>query len=466
MAYTSPGAEAARGATRPRASASTRLLLALLLLGFLGVALFHNLTYPIWEGGDEPQHFEQIRALARDHALPRPVDWTTTPMPLRNMSHHPPLYYAVQALATGWSMPQTAGPVWHANPFVTWPEHPAADALAVHTPEESQPFVGTALAVHAARFVSSLFGLLIVLAAYLLASELMGAGAGLVAAAVVAFTPAVVNLSGTVNNEVAAAGLGALALAFAVRTVTRGGNAVKAGLLIGGLCAAAGLAKLTGLFGLPVALLAGLLAPNLELAGAKGARARLLFGALVLGLPALAMGAWYVSVGPDWALVVYDSELGGAAGAAAGPWFLTPFDPAAWPRFAVALPHLFASYWGMLGAVSGAFYLPDYFYIVVGAVCLAGLAGLLAFAFRRDGWSAAALERRRALSSSSSRWPCSPTWWWPAPARRARPRASTAAICFRLPAPTLPCSCSACAVCCRDGCTFPAPCWGRGPCWP
>ncbi|MHB9092388.1 MAG: hypothetical protein ACYC7H_13315, partial [Chloroflexota bacterium] len=96
MAQTSPGPRAARARTDPSATASTRLLLALLLVGFLGVAMYFNLTYPIWEGGDEPQHFEQIRALARDHALPRPVDWTTTPMPERNMSHHPPLYYAVQ----------------------------------------------------------------------------------------------------------------------------------------------------------------------------------------------------------------------------------------------------------------------------------------------------------------------------------------------------------------------------------
>ncbi|MHB9092875.1 MAG: glycosyltransferase family 39 protein, partial [Chloroflexota bacterium] len=248
----------------------------------------------------------------------------------------------------------------------------------------------------AARFVSSLFGLLIVLAAYLLAAELMGAKAALVVAALVGFTPAVVNLSSTINNEVAAAGLGALALAFAVRLVTRGGDAVRAGLLIGSLCAAAALAKLTGLFGLPVAVLAGLLAPNLTLGGARGPRARLVYAALVLALPAVAMGAWYASVGPDWGLVVYDSELGGAAGAA-GPWFLTPFDPAVWPRFALALPRLFASYWGMLGAVSGAFYLPDFVYTALGVLCLAGLAGLGAFALRRDDWTAWAPARRRAL---------------------------------------------------------------------
>ena len=449
-----------------------RLWPALLAIAFLAVATFFNLTYPLWEGSDEPQHFEQIRYLARDHALPRPVSWATTQrLDLRNMSHHPPVYYALQAGLLGWLLPGGEGRAWRANPFVTWPGHAAAQALAVHTPDEDFPYAPAVLAGHAARLVSSLLGLLIVLAAYLLAREVLSPGVALFAAGVVAFTPGVVYLSATINNEVGAAAFAGLALACAVRLVRRGGGALRYGLLVGGLAALAGLCKLTGFYVVPVAALAGLLAPfspsprreggggvgrpplplgegwgegplrerryghgragaeagpyaaggrsgapypPARMAGAEPGphvspevrvrlgplslwervgerasgtwRARLLYLALAVGLPALAAGAWYWSARADWDLIVENSELASVGSGASAAWLLTPFDLAVWPRLAWALPRLFSSYWGVLGPVSDAYYLPMAFYLAAALlVALAGV-GLAAYLGRGTGW--------------------------------------------------------------------------------
>lgn len=373
----------------------------LLLLGavYLALALFFNSTYPVWEGGDEPQHFEQARVLARQGTIPRPVNWTTTPIPERNMSHHPPLYYAAQALSVGWLMPAGEGRLWRANPFVTWPDHPAHYALAVHTPDEQPPYGRAALAVHAARFVSSLLGLLLVLAAYLTAREVVGPRGGLVAAGVVAFTPAVVALSSTVGNEVAVGAFGGLTVAAVTRLARRGGTALTAGLVVGGLGAAAVLSKLNGLAVAPVVVLGGLLAPRLALSARDTHpwRGRVAYLVLALGLPAFALGAWGWAFREDLGLIIYNSELGsGAAGSSLG-WIFTPFNPAAWERLLWALPRLFASYWGTLGAVSGAYYLPPVFYLGVGVAALAGLAGMAAGLWIRRGRLALDPGQRRAL---------------------------------------------------------------------
>lgn len=402
MSPTASSAAPAAGsieAARPGARRATAATLALLVVAFLGVTLYTNLTYPLWEGGDEPQHFEQVRALARDGALPRPVSWETTPLPERNMSHQPPLYYGLQSIAIGWLMPRDDFRLWRANPFVTWPDHPYAYALAVHTAEEEPPYGPVALAGHAARFVSSLLGLVLVLATFLMAREALGTRMGLAVAGVVAFTPGVVYLSSTINNEVAAAAFSALALAVAAHLARRGGGALVFGLLAGVLTGLAGLAKLTGLYVLPVVLLAGLLAPRLAPpAGLKGNwSGRVVYLALTLALPVLIVGAWYWNVRADWDLIVQNSELTGAGGGTRFTWLFTPFNPAAWPTYAWALPHIFVSYWGVWGAVSGASFLPDGFYLALAVLGLAGLAGLVAFAVSPRGWRALEPGQRRTL---------------------------------------------------------------------
>ena len=389
----------------PLSVSATSAALALLLVAYLALATYFNFTYPAWEGGDEPQHFEQIRTLVRDGHFPRPVSWVTTPLADRNMSHQGPLYYALEAALVGWTMPTDAGRVWRANPYVTWPEHKSALALAVHTPEEQPPYSPAVWALHAARFGSTLLGLLMVISAYLIAKEVIGSRGGLVAAGLVAFTPAVVYLSATVNNEIAAAAFAGLALAFSVRLAARGGDAPRAGILVGVFVAFAGLAKLDGLFVLPVAALAGLLAPRLELRssskgedGGRHWRAHLAYLALVVGLPAVAMGVWYWAVRANWDLIVLNSELAGAGSNGGLTWLLTPFNPAAYERLSWALPRLFASYWGVLGAVSGACFMPAWVYNALGLLAAAGMLGLVAFALRPSGWRKMPAARRRALA--------------------------------------------------------------------
>src|SRR5512138_114792 len=70
-------------------------LFMLILIGYLALAFGFSIVNPLYESTDELHHFRYIRYLQEFHALPE----QRADQP-RIQAHHPPLYYAIAAVAT------------------------------------------------------------------------------------------------------------------------------------------------------------------------------------------------------------------------------------------------------------------------------------------------------------------------------------------------------------------------------
>ncbi|MHB1417554.1 MAG: glycosyltransferase family 39 protein, partial [Chloroflexota bacterium] len=310
--------------------------LAVVILLFLVATSSFNVLHPLWEAPDEAQHYEYIRYLVQHRSLP---DARLIAEVGASELHQVPLYYALQALVVGW-VDHDAAKVWHANPFVTWPNHPARMAIAVHRQEELPPYAGYVLGAHLARFLSSLMGLGTVVVTYLLARRLsLGRNLALAAAAVVAFTPGFAFSSATINNDNGVILASALVLLYCAALLARGSPTWRDGAVGGLLLAVAVLMKLSGLLLLPV--VAGTWAFLLW----RGRKA-----SLQQGLAALApLPAVFAGLATWWPLAKW-----GQIGAITSNSGLGTGFSLLWPRFdrlltAIDLKTLgkfFSSYWG------------------------------------------------------------------------------------------------------------------------
>ncbi|MCA1554183.1 MAG: hypothetical protein LC737_07380, partial [Chloroflexi bacterium] len=275
-------------------------LLLLLAALYLGVAATYSLNTPLFEGSDEPAHFEYVAALARGETLPL---FHVSPSERGNYeSHQPPLYYALSALAVRAFAPGDYAVALQRNPHTAYdPLEPTNKNLFLHTRAEDFPFTETARAVHVARAVSILFGLGALLATFALARTLFPAQPALWfgAAAVVGFLPQFAFSSGVVSNDSAATMMSAVALWQLARVAVRFASASPLGVArdwsfvwLGVWLALAPLAKESDLVVVPLALLAlALLAWRANAA----LRRTLVRGTLVTAVVFVALvGWWYV----------------------------------------------------------------------------------------------------------------------------------------------------------------------------
>ncbi len=184
-----------------------RIGLALLLLLRLVLGLAYSALNPLGEAPDEADHYAYVVYIGQEGRLPEGTTVT--------QGKHPPLYYLLAAAAS-----RVAGLDFDflaANPDVGV----TADALApnffIHTAHEAWPWQAGPLAMHLARGVSVLAGLLLVLATYGLGRGLWPARPeiALAGAAFVAFLPESLFVGGAVTNDMLAAALAALALWWA-----------------------------------------------------------------------------------------------------------------------------------------------------------------------------------------------------------------------------------------------------------
>ncbi|MEJ2209931.1 MAG: glycosyltransferase family 39 protein [Anaerolineae bacterium] len=370
-------------------------LLAVILLLYVVLAAGYSVTIPLGEAPDEVPHFTYVRYLARHGRLP-----TTTE---EHEAFQPPLYYALGAALTFWIEDDPAAPfaVRH-NAQYDAADPRAPKNLLLHTAGEAWPFRGWALAWHLVRLLSIALGATTVWAIYHLGSLLFPSRRAipLVMAGLVAFTPQFLFLSAVANNDNAATTFSALvlwqaaALLYDRRPRAFWPRAGLLGLLLGrGLLSKASLAALVPVVGLALLLAA------LRRRGAPGPRA--------LGTAALGLG------------------LAGVVTAAVAGWsfvhnWLLYGDPLAWsfvlqtnalregPLTADVLAWLFRgafrSFW--LGWIGIAF--DDWIYWLIGAVCLAGLAGFVVWLARRwrglDGafrWTLGLLGLHAAITVAS-----------------------------------------------------------------
>lgn len=204
---------------------------------FLLLSVLYSVAIPAWEADNELSHFNYVRYLVDQRALPRADAQVATPLMtdvcrsgeeriLSELTHQfrqPPLYYLFGALTTGWIHADASGPA-AANPFRMWDPSQLGYNFALHNlAQETPPYSGAPLALHALRLMSGLLGLLGLVAVYLLGLLLFAGQRPLAWAmmAINAFIPQYLFASAIVNNDILIAALSAWCLYWCALVMLR-----------------------------------------------------------------------------------------------------------------------------------------------------------------------------------------------------------------------------------------------------
>ena len=175
-----------------------------ILVAFVILGVLYSIVTPIFEASDELWHYPLVQWLSQGYPLP--VQDAQKVGPWKQEASQPPLYYYMMGWATSWidtrDMAQVRRENPHADNGVITPD--GNINLVIHDPaRESFPWRGTTLAVHLARWLSVLMGAITIWLTYHIALELFPDRPWLAlgAAAVNAFTPMFIFISGAVNND-------------------------------------------------------------------------------------------------------------------------------------------------------------------------------------------------------------------------------------------------------------------------
>ncbi len=269
----------------------TLILILFLLLGFA-----YAITTPIFEASDELWHYPLARHLAEGNPLP--VQDPENVGPWKQEASQQPLYYYLAAALTFWIDTSDMEAVRWLNPHVD-NGILTADGntnLVVHRPEqEAFPWHGTVLAVRLIRLLSVLTGAGTVYFTWRIAGILFPHRPELAmgAAAVNAFTPMFLFISGAVNNDNLAMLLCSAALFLMLRPHPREPRAAES-LALGITLGLAALTKTSALGLVPLGMLSLLIAVWLQ--NPRPGRAQVGFLArhiLLIVLPVLLIAGWW-----------------------------------------------------------------------------------------------------------------------------------------------------------------------------
>lgn len=224
-------------------------LVAVILALFILLGSTYALVTPVFEASDELWHYPMVQHLADGNPLPVQVFDPAAAGPWKQEASQPPLYYYLGAALTWWIDTSDMQAVRRLNPHV---DNGVITVdgninLAVHDPAANL-WGGTHLAVRIVRLASVLMGAVTVLLTYHIARAVAPSRPEIAvgAAAVNAFTPMFLFISGAVNNDNLAIMLSSLALLLLIQMVGRrytGGRAESGRVLLVGLVI--GLAALT-----------------------------------------------------------------------------------------------------------------------------------------------------------------------------------------------------------------------------
>ena len=277
-----------------------RALLAAILVAFIALGSVYSVVAPLFEASDEKWHYPMVKYIADHWSLPVQEPGVETPW--RQEGSQPPLYYFLGALATCWIDTSDMDQVRHLNPHVDPGATPDGNVnLVVHNPAlERFPWRGTVLAVHLVRLLSVLMGVAAVYLTYLIVREVLPEQPTLAlgSAAIHAFTPMVIFISGAVNNDNLVVLLSSLALLMLLRLLpdpsgfpkpegswrVPGGRYLALGLVLG-------LAALTKSSSLALTVLTALVV--VVRAVRRRSWAEFLVGGVATLLPLLLVAGWW-----------------------------------------------------------------------------------------------------------------------------------------------------------------------------
>lgn len=297
--------------------------LLLILIAYLVLASWYSVTIPLGEAPDEAPHYSLIRYVARERGYPTGEE--------EHEAFQPPLYYALGALATFWIDAEDF--VIKANSDFSFTDPEAPQNLLLHTRAESFPYKGWALAWHLVRLLSVIMGAVTVGATYALAREIFprDRSIALGSAALNAFIPQFLFISGVANNDNLAAMLSSLILILMVGLM-KGKGGPRSPLLLGFLLGLGVLTKMSLLAFIPTALVViVLLARRLGLR--QGAK---ISGAVFIPF-LLISGPWFLRN-----QTLYGDPWGWAQVIRLNAPWLGPFSAAEWLDF---FSDLYRSFW-------------------------------------------------------------------------------------------------------------------------
>lgn len=352
---------------------SERPILALVTV-FVVLGVAYSVTVPLWESPDEVAHFAYVTHLVRTRSLP------VQQIGVLDEAHQPPLYYVVAALVSSVANYDDTTGAYQRNPGFVWAGHGRSDHnAALHHTAETFPYRGIALAAHLARWVSVLTGAITVTFTYAIARRVFKSrGLALLAAALTAFNPQFLFVSGSVSLDGMTAMTCTLALWQLIRTLERPLR-WQGWALTGVWCGLAVLSK-------PSAFTIGLVAGVLLLLSARRHRSWGLLwrGALPLGMTSLLVSGWWFV--RNWTL--YGDPLGWQT-------FLTNWavvqrnSRVKWGDVYRFFATQFQSYWARFGWMTIS--APSWVYPLLLTLCGLGLVGWGIWFWRR---------RHRSLSVS------------------------------------------------------------------
>ncbi len=279
------------------------LVIAILTV-FVVLSTGYSLIVPPFEASDELWHYPMVKVIADTWSLP--VQDPADVGPWRQEGSQPPLYYFLGALTTSWIDTSDMGQVRHLNPHadagIATPDGNVN--LVVHQPEQRAfPWKGTVLAVHMVRFMSIVMATAGVYLTYLVVRQAVPGkpAIALGATAIHAFTPMVVFIAGSVNNDNLVIPLSSLALLMLLRLLKYQDRSLRQAVpryfLLGVVLGLAALTKasslgLTVLTALVVTVRAVRRAREPGNSAAAGWR-EFITGGLTTLLPLLAIAGWW-----------------------------------------------------------------------------------------------------------------------------------------------------------------------------
>jgi len=356
-----------------------RLVLLGLLLAHALLAGAYVVWNPLGEAPDEADHWAYVVYLANERALPTGPHVT--------QSKHPPLYHATAAAVASMTGSEL-GLFLQPNPGVNLQPGPNwSPNFFVHPPGENWPWRGDVLAFRLARLWSVLLSTAAVAATYGLARAALPArpGIALFTAGILAFIPEFAFIGGSINNDNAAALLGALTV-WGALAILRGRSRWPHGWWTPIAMGLGLLAKVSAAALWPVVFLSILLGAAAghrkgDAAAASWPRAvaaswrRWFTASLAVAAPALALASpWLLR---NWRL--YGDPLGLELTRQTVDVRTTPWS---WTDTTWLLSGWFRSFWGKFGG-AGHIPMPEWIYWLLAAACLLALAGLGNFWFTR-----------------------------------------------------------------------------------